>query len=117
MPSLLIYLMFNGNCREAMLFYQQCLGGELSFQTIADTPQATHLPEKVKNYILHAALRKDDFEIAGTDMINDSGLVKGNAVSILLRCKSDKELRSYFKLLSAGGETELKVSKTDEGKF
>jgi PhnB protein len=22
------YLVFNGNCREAMTFYQSCLGGE-----------------------------------------------------------------------------------------
>lgn len=115
MPSLHTYLTFNGNCREAMLFYQKCLGGEVSFQTIGDTKSAAHLPEKTHRYILHAVLRKEHFQLAGTDIVSDDGLIKGNAVSILLQCNSDKELRTYFKLLSAGGKTELKISKTDEG--
>jgi PhnB protein len=33
------YLHFNGDCREAMTFYRECLGGELSLQTIGE-----HLP-------------------------------------------------------------------------
>jgi PhnB protein len=117
MPSLLVYLTFNGNCREAMLFYQKCLGGELIFQTIGDTKQSVRLPEKAQNCILHAVLKHENFQIAGTDIVNDTGLIKGNAVSILLQCNSTKELRNYFKLLSAEGETELKLSKTNEGKF
>lgn len=115
MPSLLTYLTFNGNCREAMLFYQKCLGGELFFQTIGDTKQAVRLPEKAQNCILHAVLKNEDFQIAGTDIINDEGLIKGNAVSIILLCNSDKELRTYFKSISAGGKAELKILRTDEG--
>jgi PhnB protein len=32
------YLTFNGNCQEAMIFYQKCLGGELTFQTVGESP-------------------------------------------------------------------------------
>ena len=32
MKSVTTYLHFNGNCREAMSFYQTCLGGELHLQ-------------------------------------------------------------------------------------
>jgi PhnB protein len=30
------YLIFNGNCREAMTFYQSCLGGELNVMTFGE---------------------------------------------------------------------------------
>ncbi len=50
------YLTFSGNCREAMRFYQECLGGELQIQTIGDSPMAAKMPKKMKNYILHATL-------------------------------------------------------------
>jgi hypothetical protein len=32
------YLKFNGNCREAMTFYKNCLGGELTLNTVAGSP-------------------------------------------------------------------------------
>jgi PhnB protein len=32
------YLTFDGKCKEAMTFYKECLGGELEFQTIGDSP-------------------------------------------------------------------------------
>jgi PhnB protein len=47
------YLTFSGNCREAMTFYQKCLGGELSFQTIGEPPLSEKLPKKMKDFILN----------------------------------------------------------------
>ena len=38
------YLTFSGNCREAMNFYVTCLGGELVFQTIGESPLANKMP-------------------------------------------------------------------------
>ena len=38
MSTINAYLTFNGNCREAMTFYQKYLGGKLSFQTIGESP-------------------------------------------------------------------------------
>ena len=33
MKEINAYLIFNGNCREAMTFYQKCLGAELQLIT------------------------------------------------------------------------------------
>jgi PhnB protein len=38
------YLNFNGQCREAMTFYQECLGGELVMQKISESPMAARVP-------------------------------------------------------------------------
>lgn len=98
------YLTFNGNCREAMTFYRDCLGGELHLQTIGESPMAQHMPEQIGNYILHGVLVKDDFQIMGTDLVDDEGLVRGNAVSMMLNCSTADEVRRYYEKLSIGGK-------------
>ncbi|MCE7864300.1 MAG: VOC family protein [Bacteroidetes bacterium CHB5] len=97
------YLTFNGNCRQAMTFYQKCLGGKLTFQTVSKTPGAHALPPKARRSILQATLRKDDLVLVGTDMVGDLGLLKGNAVSMLLHCKTKHNARRIYDRLSKDG--------------
>jgi PhnB protein len=98
------YLTFNGNCREAMMFYKNCLGGELVFQTIGESPISDKMPAKMKNYILHSTLKKDKLVLLASDMASEKGLIKGNAVSLMLDCNSEAEIKEYYKKLSEGGE-------------
>jgi PhnB protein len=99
------YLTFNGNCREAMTFYKEALGGELNLQTIADSPIADKMPAKMKDCILHSTLTDGALLIMASDMVADKGLIKGNAVSLMLNCSSEEEIRNFYAKLSAGGET------------
>ncbi len=98
------YLTFNGNCREAMNFYRDCLGGKLSFQTVGESPLSSKMPVKMKNCILHATLLKGDLILQATDMTGDSRLSKGNSVSLLLDCNSEREIRTFYHKLSSGGQ-------------
>jgi PhnB protein len=41
------YLTFSGNCREAMTFYKECLGGELAFQTVGESPLSDQMPKQM----------------------------------------------------------------------
>ena len=100
------YLSFNGNCREAMLFYQECLGGELLFQAIGASPLAKRMPKQMKDCILHATLTKETLVLQGTDMVSAAGLLKGNAVSLSLNCNSEAEIKAVYAKLSANGQTE-----------
>jgi PhnB protein len=103
MTTINSYLTFNGNCREAMTFYKKCLGGELIFQTIGKSPLSETMPKKMKDCILHATLTNGSLLLMGSDMVAENGLIKGNAVSLTLNCSSEKEIRSCYKKLSAGG--------------
>jgi PhnB protein len=98
------YLTFTGNCREAMAFYAGCIGGELSVQTVGESPMADKMPPQMKECILHAALTKGALVLMGSDMVPEKGLVKGNTISLMLACSSEKEIKKYFEKLSAGGE-------------
>lgn len=98
------YLTFNGNCRKAMNFYKECLGGELIFQTIGESPLSDKMPVQMQNSILHATLTKGSLTLMGTDMVSEKGLVKGNSVSLLLDCESEKEIKTIYKKLATKGQ-------------
>ncbi|MCX2678701.1 glyoxalase/bleomycin resistance/extradiol dioxygenase family protein [Galbibacter sp. EGI 63066] len=116
MGQLIIYLTFNGNCKEAMEFYQECLGGELHFQTLGESPKTEKLPEGMKVYIVQASLKKDDLILMGTDMV-DKEVLRGNSVSILLDCNDEDGIKTYYKNLKAGGNTTHPLQETPWGEL
>jgi PhnB protein len=89
-----------------MTFYKNCLGGKLVLQTIGDTPLAARIPRHLKELVLHSTLTKGRLILMGTDIVPDTGLIRGNAVSLSLLCNNEKELRNCFKKLSEGGKAE-----------
>jgi len=112
MSKLIAYLTFSGNCREAMSFYQECLGGELYFQTVGDVPMTENLPTCMKAWILHSSLQRSDMVLMGTDMVGEQGLIRGNAISILIECSNEKEMRNYYEMLSEGGQSTYPIEQT-----
>jgi PhnB protein len=106
------YLTFNGNCREAMKFYKDCLGGEVSFLTIEESPMAETIPPHLKKYILHSLLVNENVIIMASDMCSENGLTKGNSVSIFLNCSSEEEIKRLYEKLSAGGRASHALENT-----
>ena len=98
------YLTFSGNCREAMTFYKECLGGELILQTVGESPIAEKMPAKMKECILHSTLTKGALLLMGSDMVSEDGLLRGNSVSLMLNCSSEEEIKTCFEKLSSGGK-------------
>ncbi|NML39678.1 VOC family protein [Chitinophaga sp. G-6-1-13] len=97
------YLTFNGNCREAMSFYRECLGGDLSFRTAGEAEGGAVLPEPFRSAVVQATLVSGALVLTGSDMVGEEGLIKGNAVSLLLHCHGEKETRDCYRKLAAGG--------------
>jgi PhnB protein len=106
------YLTFSGNCRDAMSFYKECLGGELTVQTLGETPLADDLTDRMKNCVLHATLTKEKFVLLGSDMVPESGLVRGNSVSLSLDCSSERDIRTCYEKLSSGGTADYPLEET-----
>ncbi len=97
------YLRFNGNCREAMTFYQACLGGELNIQTVGESPAAGQMPPAMKDNVLHSSLAKDGFVLMASDMTGPEGVKIGDAISLAIMGSSKAEIEPIFAKLSAGG--------------
>lgn len=104
MTQINAYLTFNGNCREAMTFYKNCLGGELTLMSVEDSPMAEQWPKEVRKNILHASLVNSSLILLGSDMAPKEGTVNGNAISLALNCSSEKEINAFFNNLSVGGK-------------
>ncbi len=112
MKNVISYLTFNGNCKEAMEFYKECIGGELSFQTIGESSMADKMPEKMRNSILHATLTIGNVVIMATDMTPQSGLVKGNNISLMLDCDTQEEIETFYKKLQVEGFSDHPLENT-----
>ncbi len=104
MTQLIPYLHFDGNCREALTFYKECLGGELKVQAVGDSPMAAQMPAAEHKKILHASLKSGGISLMASDMVGPEGIQKGNAVSLTLACSSKAEIETFFSKLSAGGK-------------
>jgi PhnB protein len=63
MTNLTPYLLFDGNCHQAMEFYKSCFGGELSATKVKDPPVKDHLPAVQQDKIINARLRSGNLEI------------------------------------------------------
>jgi PhnB protein len=107
MTQLNPYLNFNGQCREALSFYKECLEGELELQKVAESPMATRMPSEKGPFILHGCLSKNGSTLLmGSDMIGNN-LQPGNSVNLCLNCTSDQEISTLFTRLSTGGQVKV----------
>jgi PhnB protein len=97
------YINFDGNCREAMEFYKECLGAELSLQPIEGSPMEHQCPAAMHHQILHATLQKDNLLLMGSDMVGPDGFTKGNNIALSLNCNSEADINSFYERLSRGG--------------
>ena len=97
------YLSFNGNCFEAIHFYQQCLGGTLTLQKVSESPMADHVPAHMQDQVLHSTLTSGSLVIMASDMVR-GGLVKGNSVGLNVNCSSEEEINRFYHSLAEGGE-------------
>lgn len=114
MTQINVYLSFNGNCGEAMKFYQHCFGGELTLQSVEESPMAKQWPKSVQKNILHASLSKENLVILGSDMGSES-LVTGNTVSLAISCSTEEEINRFFSNLSEGGKVSHPLHKFFDG--
>ena len=98
------YLNFNENCLEAMNFYKDCLGGELTLQKVSEMPEmAAMMPSHFADKILHSTLVSGDIVIMGSDL-NRSTPIEGNTISLCINCDTEEQTRAFFTSLGKNGK-------------
>jgi PhnB protein len=101
MKSFQPYLNFDGNTREAMTFYHQCLGGNLAIQTFGDV-QAPGPPGS-ENRVMHARLDNGSAVLMASDTMPGHEFTQGTNVHINVDCDSVDEIERVFAAMSQGG--------------
>ncbi len=102
------FLLFDGNCAEAMSFYQQVLGGELKLTPLGETPMKSQFPTEKHKRIINAQLKSGAIEISATDWMASPALepIQGNTFAIFVKGDSGNELNTVFDKLSKGADQE-----------
>lgn len=98
------YINFHGDCRAAMEFYQQCIGGSLHIQVIGDAPIAAQCPGNIHHHVMHSELRAGGFVLMASDMAPGGELQGGNNISISLITDDPPGLQPLFDGLATGGK-------------
>ena len=111
---LIPYITFNGNCEEAVNFYQSALGGETEILHFGDAPPnpAFSVPDNVKNLVMHAELRKNGHIIRFSDTFPGYPYSVGNTISFSLEFGTKDETTTMFETLSKGGNIEMELQET-----
>jgi PhnB protein len=105
MMHLTPYLLFDGNCHEAMEFYRACLGGDLTVMEVKDSPAKDYMPAFQLSKTVNARLKSGDIEISASDWLRlDETPVRGNTVCLYLSGGTVQELKALFERLSEGAE-------------
>ncbi len=102
------FLLFDGNCAEAMTFYHQCLGGELTLTKLGDTPMKDQFPPEKHNRLINANLKSGAFEISATDWMASPQYEpkQGDTCAIIVFGKTYEELQTVFDKLKEGASTD-----------
>ncbi|MFV8368352.1 VOC family protein [Flavobacterium sp. LB2R40] len=123
MASINPYLVFNGNCEEAFLFYQSVFGGEFpyigKFNEMPPAEGNPALSEEDGDKIMHITLPIGDTSLLmGSDSNLASGeVIFGQNVSISINTLSKKEADTLFNGLSAGGNVSMPMNQTFWGAY
>jgi PhnB protein len=105
------YISFKDNARQAMEFYKEVFGGDLTLNTFGESG-APGTPDADK--IMHAMLETPSgFALMASDTPPGMGmeLNPGDNISISLSGDDADELRGYWEKLSAGGTVTMPLEK------
>jgi PhnB protein len=105
------FILFDGNCAEAMTFYQNCLGGQLTLLKLGDTPMKAQFPAEKHNRIIYAQLKNSEIDFSATDWMASPKLEpkQGNTFSIYITGQTYDELKIAFDKLSVGADKDTRT--------
>jgi PhnB protein len=104
------YLTFDGNAREAITFYQQCLGGELFVMTFGDAKMTG--PKGTEDRLVHARITKGSAALMASDTMPGMPFTPGNNFSVTIDCESLDEIEKLFSAFSDGGKVTMPLQDT-----
>ncbi len=108
MLNLSPFLLFEGNCAEAMAFYHSCLGGELEITLLRDTPMVQQAPAHLHDKVAYAHLRSGEIDISATDWQHPTRMPRqGNTVGLYLTGGGYADLKPAFDKLAVGADPDL----------
>jgi len=114
------YLCFNGNCAEAIGFYEEAFGVKAKVLRYSDAPpsEGYQLSPGTENFVMHACLtNRKDYTVFMADVPPNMSLSFGNGMSISVELDSIDSVSSAFNALKVGGTVTMELQQTFWSKY
>ena len=106
------YLNYGGNCEQAFKFYEQHLGGKITFlMRHGEQPNSANVAPEWKNAVLHARMTIGGTELSGADIPPDRFQPMRSAY-LTLTVDSTGEAERLYGLLTDGGQIFMPIQQT-----
>ena len=103
---------FNGECAAAFKFYEQVLGGKITFaMTWGEMPGADQFPEETHKLIMHTSLCVGDQVLMGADS-PPGRYEKPQGMTVSVSLKDIAECERIFNALAENGNVTMPFGKT-----
>ncbi|PSL48744.1 PhnB protein [Chitinophaga niastensis] len=112
MSTLNVYLVFDGNTREAMTYYKEAIGGDLKIMTVGESPMKDHMPPEMHGQVMHALLQTPSFTLMASDGMMGKPPVNGDSVALAFGVTSNDDAENVFAKLSDGGNVTMPIQET-----
>ncbi|WP_338778575.1 VOC family protein [Metabacillus sp. FJAT-52054] len=105
------YLTFNGNAKEALEYYKELFGGEVSdVQTYGQANFPT--PAEADELILHSRFRKGPLFFMVSDATSDRSVTMGSNITHVLEMESEEEIQAIYSKLTEKGTVHMELQDT-----
>ncbi len=93
--TILPFLYFKGNCKEALGFYTNVFKVEI-LEMVTYREADMEVNDEQKDYIMNATMAFGEMQISASDVIDKQTLTNGNTLSIWLEVESENAIRFIY---------------------
>jgi PhnB protein len=105
-----VFLIFDGNCREALEFYSEVFNQKpQQIMTYGQSPQSSELD---KERIIYACIPIFGSNVMFSDCPSHFHLIKGNNIALTIGISDEQEIQRIYQRLSEQGTVQMKLGKT-----
>lgn len=98
-----MYLLLDGNCKEALEFYHSVFGGELTLTTVGESPMKAMFPPAFHARVVNARLKGTLVDISASDWLRPNEKpVMGNMVCFYVSGGTPEQTTAIFQKLAQG---------------
>jgi PhnB protein len=106
------YLFYDGNCEEALKYYQKVLGARIeAMLPFGEAPPEMQVAPEHKNRIMHARVTIDGEVLMASDA-HPGGFNKPQGFAVSLQVEDPADAERRFKALADGGSINMPFGKT-----
>ena len=111
--QLMPYIMFSGNCEEALKFYEKALGGEIKdLMRFEGSPAENMSEDKQKVMHSHFAVEGNLLFMASDSGSNDQKAANGGMVHLSLNFTDAGKIQQVFSAMGEGGNVTMPLQDT-----